>query len=501
MLHSLKRALPRLGVSLALVGCSDSPATGPRESVLASVSGGQSVAVPSSLDSLSLGLAKVLETPSLRMVVLNAMRASAFVDGQIDARGFFSAPTSVALTGAVERANGWTSGSVIERLRRFPELAIHMPLRAHRLRWMGAKGVVVAAVLDSDAGTVKGYRGSGVSTNLTPSGAASDPNGVLLLLAPPEAANERVSPRSTGPIEEVGEVRVTGRITYVSVTGDTIRTSVAAVAANQVPELIVMSARGSPGDTTRLDSFQATGYEDGFGGMEIRLRTKFFQPDGTADGAVTYEFNGVETGTTYYPADLLIARRIPTASSARINIEVWEDDCGCWGNDDDYYGQRDFFIGDRAQIRGIFGGTGGPEDNWTNIELDWTPKAAPVASSISLSVSAYTIPVGGYTGLAASVKDQYGYTMPGVTPSTWSSANTGVLDVQGSGAGASGTGISEGYAMAQASYGSLSTSASISVVAGAGSPPCPDNQIVCDPLRALPTGLDATQARILRARR
>lgn len=485
MHHQSRCAVLWLFASTVLAGCSDSLSTSPDAPISASVSRDQIVATPAELDSVSRGFARALATPGMRTVLLNAMRRSEFVDGQIDARSFFGSSASAALTRAIERANGWNGGSLVARLQKYPGFTIQMPLQSQRLQWQGLNGVDVAATLNTDASTVTGYRADGSATAITAATAAARTE-VLVLLAPKEAANLRATQRSNGPIETDGEMQMTGRITYVSAAGDTIRTTVAEVAANRVPELTIMSTSGSTSDTTRLDSFQATGYEDGAGSMEIRLRTKFYRPDGTLDGSVTYEFNGVNQGTTYNPANTLIARRIPDASTARINIEVWEDDCDCFGNNDDYYGQRDFTIGDRGQVRGIFGGTGGYQDDWTNIELDWTPKAAPVATSVSLAVTSLEIPVGGWTGFTATVKDQYGYTMPGVSPSTWNSVNPAVLDLLGSGVGASGTGVSEGYSVVQASYGSLAASAYITVTSGGGGgPPCPDNQIQCNQQRGV----------------
>jgi hypothetical protein len=235
--------------------------------------------------------------------------------------------------------------------------------------------------------------------------------------------------------------------------------------------------------------------------MEIRLKTKFYRPDGTLDGSVTYARNDVSTGVGYNLDDLLISRRIPDGSLARINVEVWEEDCGCFGNDDDYYGQRNFIIGDRGQTRSIIGDPAGGLNtlgDLTNIRLDWTPKPAPVASSMSLTVSQYSVLIGGLTSFSARVIDQYGYAIPGAAPSSWTSYQPNVLDLTGSGGGAYGTGMTEGGAVVAAAYGSIVSSAYITVTSGGGEPPCPNNQIQCEPTRI---GVNTLTARADQLRR
>jgi hypothetical protein len=484
----VKRFGTKLTLAGALLGvgagCSETREALPNEPVSAQIATPMMTSAPLALDSLSRGLARALAVRANRFIVLSAMRGSRFVDGQVDAATFFSRTSSRQLVRDIEKANGWLAGTLASRVRAYPGIALQLPFRSHRLAWTGDGLVRVAGLLNTESELARTFRSDGESSVLTPDEARGQSE-AFVLLAPSEATDERAQSRSTGAIEIVGEALAAKRITYVSSSGDTTITTLQQVISGQDRNLTVSSLNGSNADSTKLGFFQANGYQDGYGALEMRLRTKFYRPDGSLDGEVTYERNDVTPGTAYNLDDLLISRRIPDASGARINIEVWEDDCDCFGNDDDYYGQRSFIIGDRGQTRSIFGDPAGiinVASDITNIRLDWTAKPAPIATSLALAISQYEIPVGGVTSFNAAVFDQYGYIIPGASPSSWSAYQPGVLDIASSGGGAIGTGVTVGGTVVSTSYGNLTGSAYITV-SDAG-PPCPDNQVQCNQTRA-----------------
>lgn len=469
-----------------LTACSPSEFNAPTEPVSAAVTvvnnEGLPTPTPPVIDSIARAFAMALSEQAHRSTLVSAMRSSPKVDGQLDATILFSSPALRDLTRSIERANRWGSGGLVERLRRYSGLGVYIPFRNQRSRWTGDEAVLVAGMLNSENDTATAYSALGASMLLTPA-AARVGSSVVVLIAPKEASSDRTQLRQFGPVQEAGERGEEPDITYVSRSGDTTITSLSAVLSGTDPNFVIVSM-SSESDTTRVDYLKVVGYEDGWGALEMRLKTKFYRPDGSLDGEITYAQNDVSPDQDYYPAAVLVHRRIPDASTAKIRIEVWEDDCGCFGNDDDYYGQRDFFVGDRGETRQIFGGTGGPQDNYTFIELDWTSKAASVGSSIALSVSSYTIAVGGGTGLSAAVLDQYGYVMPQASPN-WAVNAPEVLGLDAAqGATTYGSGLAEGGAVVYASWAGLSTSAYVAVTSGGGGNPCPDNQIQCEPMRA-----------------
>jgi uncharacterized protein YjdB len=91
------------------------------------------------------------------------------------------------------------------------------------------------------------------------------------------------------------------------------------------------------------------------------------------------------------------------------------------------------------------------------------PPPTPVATTIAVSPLSGAVTVGGTQQFAATVKDQNGNVMSGLTIS-WSSSNSAVASVNASGLA---TGVSAGSATIKAAYGTLSASASLSVAAPA----------------------------------
>jgi hypothetical protein len=232
------------------IGCSDSSEVAPNAPISVQIASSRLTPTPAVLDSFSQGFARALGSRGNRMALLSAMRASRFVSGQLDAITFFQLQASRQLSREIEIANGWPAGSLVERLRAYPRLAIELPFRSHRLASTGVSSVLVASLLNGEVPQAKAFRSDGTSVMLCSSDAGARSE-ALVLLTPAEAADERAEQRTTGPVEIANEAVAPSPIIYVSASGDSTVTTMERVLSGKDPNFSVISMNGSTADSTK----------------------------------------------------------------------------------------------------------------------------------------------------------------------------------------------------------------------------------------------------------
>jgi hypothetical protein len=254
---------------------------------------------------------------------------------------------------------------------------------------------------------------------------------VALIPAESKAVRQDPQPRGRGEvIEAANDGQRAESFRWIKPDGTVLTADMADVRAGRDPRFTIRMST-TPSGTTRIDCITSTINDGGVfaGNVELEIYAKFYGPNGAFLGAGEYknhefpEADGPEI-ITRCPGAPLISLVMPDQGTARINVELWEDDCDCWGNDDDFYGRRDIVWGDRGQFRDV-----GNDGNM--LELDWNPIPPSVVSSVSVyPVTLYT---GGTASTYAVSTDQYGYTLPSQAVSSWMSSNTSIAGVDGAG--------------------------------------------------------------------
>ena len=469
-------AILLLGAVLA--SCGEAPVASVQPFVSGSVSRVARLDAPTPLDSVADALARGLRDSSARMHLLSAMRASPYVTGRVNARNYLSSQAGGTLARAAEHAMGWQDGKILALLGTHSDLQLEIGFAAHRLRWEGGP-LFVANAATQEQGAVPIFRGDGRSfVPEHPRDVRNSPT-ALLLITPPEAAELRTTVRNHGPVQVASErATVSDRVQYISAEGDTTILSLRKIASGQDENFVLAEASASGSDVTRLDYLSVNWWGDNsLSDNEVELRATFLRPNGTADGTFVYLNTEIAADEDYFLAVPFIERRIPDSTTARLRVEVWEKDCNCFGNDHDFMGERFFLFTDRAQTRSVIKG-----GDITQIELDWIPKAPPVATHLVLTASSTEIPVNSTVSVWAQVVDQYGWTMNSVSAS-WSNSAPQVLDFSGHQLSGSGIGVGLGWSTVGATYGGALAQVAV-LVSETGGGGCPPNDPNCQPFRA-----------------
>lgn len=361
-------------------------------------------------------LAVALEDRSVRISVRDAMRDSPWSEHKLVLQELLAAPEGAALLNAAAAAAGRTPADLWALVDGMPDLDFYAPSREVRRTWQGTPNVVVVGTQNVEDGRFTGFGTDGAEV-ANAMGQASRGQAVLLL-HPAEGKLLRSKPQPKGRGEVIqlpGDGEKAATVTWFYPNGDSVVVQVEEVVAGRDPRFTVIGTTPrlagtvtptpvNPSQTTYayLDYFDLN-FGDGPGNVELRIEARFYGPAGDYYGMARYSDNEVADGAVQYPGVPLIAHIPPVETAARINIKVWEDDCGCWGNDDDQYGSRDYTWGDRDQVRSIYKGS----THTLDLELNWVARARPQVARYTLS-DVWT-EVGYSTQVAVVALDQYGY--------------------------------------------------------------------------------------------
>jgi hypothetical protein len=453
---------------LHLVGCTDMTAPGnsslgsPFEAANPTMSAADVAQVEASLKHLAEAVAGAMQDAEVRLSVRDAMRDSPWNSHKLRLQEFLVTEQGQALADAAAIAAGESAEQFSDRAAGLPLLDFYVPSREGRKTWRATPGVAIDASLNFEDGNV--YRFGPGDTGAP---------GVRMLLHPAESRAMRLNPQPAGLGEVIqsesdGEEAYTLR--WVGADGTVIVKDLHSTASTHpVSSGILMSTLASSNsDSTRLGCININGWEDS-GDNEVILKIRFYEPDGTYRGYAEWADHNFPSNTTKCPGISVIGEVIPdgehNGGKARINIDVWEDDCDCFGNNDDHIGSRDFFDYDNDQTRDV------PTDplikDWrAAIDLEWIARAP--SSFTSVSVPDVWVYVGDGTYASARALDQYGYGLPGYSASSWWTGNTSIATVD-----------SYGY-VTGVSVGSTTLSATISGLTGSGTVTV-EESLSCDP--------------------
>jgi hypothetical protein len=416
-------------------GCSD--ATAPDASHSRSRSADAATpAIPaqqaSAMQQVARGVALALDDAAVRIAVRDAMRDSPWNEHKLVFHEFLGTEGGTAVVNSAASALRMEPDQFLAEVAKLPSLDFYFPHGSQRRTWRGTPGIVVGATLASD-GNETNYRFDSRG-QAVPAPARSGPPGYpLVALIPAESKAVRQAPQPKGRgevIEAANDGQRAESFRWIEPDGTVLTANMADIRAGRDPRFTIRMNTTSTG-TTRIDCIKSTIRDGGVfaGNVELEIYAKFYGPNGAFLGTGEYknhEFPEPDQGETVTrcPGAPLVVRVMPDQGTAKVNVELWEDDCDCWGNDDDYYGTRDIIWEDRAQFRDV-----GNDGNM--LELDWNPIPPSVVSSV------FVYPVTLYTGGTASAyavsTDQYGYTLPTQPVSSWLSSNTSIAGVDGGG--------------------------------------------------------------------
>ncbi len=410
------RLLAGLGVVLMAAACGDIQE--PTSAVPRAPSISTAV-VPASVDAelqrVARAVALALGDAPVRLSLRDALRDSPWDEHQLLLQELVAAPEGRLLAAAAARAAGQTAEQFATRVAALPPLDLIMPSREHRTTWRGTPGVLVTATLNSESGPVHRFdlRGDAVR-----SAGAGVP---VLRLSPAEPRAKRYRPeRGRGETIQGGREEQAVTFTWLEPNGDSIVVSLEDVMAGRDPRFrVIASAADGP---TNL-RYVKVRFDDAGDDLELVLDAKFYRPDGGLIGTARWSDYSFPPNGDESPNVPLIQKIVPNNSTARINVHVWEDDCDCFGNNDDHYGSRDFDWDDNEITQTIYDGGWGASD----VRLGWTAIAAPTFSGVQVyGDDIYLDDVG---VISATAVDQYGWPLGGYSVSSWSSDHPGIASI------------------------------------------------------------------------
>lgn len=423
-----------VGAVLLMTGCSDAVAPVGDGSARGVLTSSAAAEVEVELQRVTRGVATALNDEVVRLAVRDAMRDSPWDEHQIVLQEFAGTPAGQPLVAAAARAAGESQEQFRSRLAKLPALDFYVPSRAQRQTWRGTPGVFVVASLNPEGGRVYGVGPDGQIREVQGRSGSGAPAGPVMVLHPAEFKAVRLNPQPKGQ-GEVIEAAYDGKAAYsyrwIEPDGQVITPNITDVLAGKDPRFTVVGEVSAMTTLeTRIDCIKIR-FEDGdsvtAGDVELVLKAKFYDPDGRLNGTAEFRDSDFPELGSECPSVPLIARVIPDGGPAKINVEVWEDDCDCWGNNDDYYGNRDFVWTDRGQWRTVYEGGSA----WSDLELDWVAQAPSVFTSVS--VAGVFVYVGSSYPTEARALDQYGYGLPGYSVSNWWTDHAAVATVSSTG--------------------------------------------------------------------
>lgn len=449
---------------------------------------------------VSRAVAIAMQDREVRASVRDGLRDSPWSQHKVVLQDFLASAKGADLLAAAARAAGQTPAAFISgSLASLPPLDFYVPSRNVRRTWQGTPNVIVVGSLNPEVRHAVGFDRYGEELANPMDGV--DNGTAVLLLHPAEPKLPRVQPhpRGTGEVIEV-DGESTERLVWYDASGDSLLVDIEAVRAGRdarfqiVRSVPVQPLRGrrrpigkvskagigvvtptpvnpSPMTHAYLDEFKLF-FEDGWGQVELRIDARFYGPGGDYYGMARYSNDNVAHETTYTPGIALIAHIPPDGTPARINIDVWEDDCGCFGNSNDNYGNRDFVWFDRNETRTIHKGT----RTTSLIQLNWFARATSQVASYTANELA--VNAGGSTQATITAWDQYGYRLADQqhTISSWWTDNASVATVSPTGGP---SGAVYGIASGQTRYNAQISGTSTVVSAGVAVAPCDPNDMFC----------------------
>lgn len=370
-------------------------------------------AAQADFDAVARAMAVAMQDRSVRIAVRDAMRDSPWNEHKVVLQELLAAPEGGAVLAAAAAAAGKTPAQLMAVLATMPALDFYAPSRDVRRTWQGTPNVVVTGTQNPEAGRFVTFGTDGQQA------AAASRGQAVLMLHPAEPKLRRSRPQARGQgevIQAPGDGERAETVTWFYPNGDSVVVTVDDVVAGREPSFSVVGTgtiltagtvtptpvNPSPSTYAYLDEFDLN-FGDGAGNVELRIEARFYGPAGDYYGMARYSNNEVADGAHVYPSIPLIAHIPPVETDARIYINVWEDDCGCWGNDDDHYGGRDYKWNDRDQLRSIYKGS----THTLDLELAWVARAKSALARYTLG--SVWIDAGYSTQVSVVALDQYGY--------------------------------------------------------------------------------------------
>ncbi len=472
-------------------------ALAPREAVstLTAAEEAAAAAVEPNLRQVTRAIAVAIEDRAVRHAVRDGLRDSPWSQHKVVLQDFLaSAEGQIVLQGAA-RAAGLSEAEFSARVAALPPLDFYVPSRDTRRTWQGTPNVTVVGTLNTETKRGFGYDTKG--QDVTDPMNQRNQGHAVLLLHPAESKlpRSRPQPRGRGEvIQSAEDGELAERLVWYYPNGDSVVVDIEEVRAGRDSRFKVMNTvaltptggvvqptggvltsgsvsptpiNPSPTTYAYLDYFKIN-FDDGWGNVELRIDAKFYGPAGDYYGFARYSNDDVAGHSSQSPGVPLIAHIPPVETDARIWIEVWEDDCGCFGNNNDYYGWRNFTWYDRDQTRSIYKGS----TNTADVELNWVARARS-------QLARYVLPdvwvqEGNSAQAVVTALDQYGYRLVNQqhTVSNWWTGSSYIASVSSmGGAYASVYGNVAGTTNLYATVGSTTLSATVTVEAPY-SPPC-----------------------------
>ncbi|MGH7481962.1 MAG: hypothetical protein ACRELV_07385, partial [Longimicrobiales bacterium] len=386
-----------------------------------------------------------------------SMRESPWDEHQLLLEHFRGSETGIYLFTEAAAKSGLSVELLDKWLSRLPPMSLYVPIREQRDGWDGSGDVLVVTALNTDDGPYYAYDSTG---GLVPWTEESRSYGTAIAFTPSERPEIR---------DEDGLA-----FRWISSDGDTLVSSVDNIMKGLDPRFQVLTS--SAGDTTYLDYFSIE-FCDGGGNNELRIEARFYSADGVYEGYGEY-YDGDVPEPLYtcdgdgsfpveeWPHSPVITKVLPGGAEHAIGIQVWEDDCDCYGNDDDYFGGFSIDAGDRGSVRSTAVPAPPVGHKYaTYLEFDWEPIPSSTLDRMRIEPSQVTVWVGGDSEQVwARFIDQYGYGLSGYSVESWWVSNSTYASVdEDPNNRADVSGESEGTTTVWASYGTLQDGATVNV--------------------------------------
>lgn len=138
---------------------------------------------------VAAGIASAMGDASIRVSVLQAFRASDWVEHKLVLQDFVTTPAGKALVALAARSRGVTAAEFSALINSLPLLDFYVPSREERLSWTGNNNVSVALSLAMNAVPASAYTSDGTTI---PYSSSHEAGRVLVLLHPAEAKGRRM---------------------------------------------------------------------------------------------------------------------------------------------------------------------------------------------------------------------------------------------------------------------------------------------------------------------
>lgn len=382
------------------------------------------------LDALARSVAVELSNPANRAAFLEQLAASTLPQKQLLLEDFLATPLGSRVADRWVRQTG--AANLISLASTLPTMSLLLPTVDAVVP--GESGTLdVAAALNSDLGPWSVYAATGAMKDRR-SGPSADVLGTVIIEPTVDPARLR-SGRG-------GEA-----VRWITVDGDTIDIAGDALQSGQDIQFEPQSFAQS-GSTTLSEvhySFcdgvpqEGDEFPNPKGDIELRIEARFFHEDGRL-GAYGEYYNGdvpepSNCGTTgnltndpvLYPAVAILNHAIPSSGRHYIVVDVWEDDCDCFGDSDDHYGSALIGISRNGDLI--------EASSQASVKLSWNAPAASELTSLEFGGPGEINTVAGNSATRAWVRflDQYGYGLAH-SVTQWTSSNTWVATVSANGA-------------------------------------------------------------------